>query len=191
MMRPGRSLTRTEIEVWRAVAQTVHTRMPGSALPSRPDRAKPDAARHGALGPAEPPRVPTAPGWSPPTQKNASQPADVERGLRRKIAGGRQPVEAKLDLHGYRQAEAHARLAAFIQQSHREGRRLILIVTGKGRGESANPFEDRGVLRRLVPLWLAEPRLSPLIVAFGEAGRTHGGEGALYIHLRSRRRTQD
>ena len=191
MKRPGRSLTRTEIEVWRAVAETVQKRMAGSALPPRPDRPKPDAARHGALGPADPPRLPTAPGWSPPVQKHAPQPADVERGLRRKIAGGRQPVEAKLDLHGFRQAEAHARLSAFVQQSHREGRRLVLVVTGKGRGESAKPFEDRGVLRRLVPLWLAEPRLNPLIVAFGEAGRTHGGEGALYIHLRSRRRTQD
>lgn len=190
MKRPGRSLTRTEIEVWRAVAETVQKRMPGVHLPARADGPKQAAAKHGALGPAEPPRLPTAPGWSPPAQKHASPPADVERGLRRKIVGGRQPVEAKLDLHGYRQAEAHARLAGFIQHSHREGRRLILVVTGKGRGANG-AFEDRGVLRRLVPLWLAEPRLSPLIVAFGEAGRGHGGEGALYIHLRSRRRTQD
>lgn len=190
MKRPGRSLTKTEIEVWRAVAETVQKRMPGVHLPARPDGPRQAAAKQGALGPAEPPRASTVPGWSPPAQKHAPQPADVERGLRRKIAGGRQPVEAKLDLHGYRQAEAHARLAGFVQQSHREGRRLILVVTGKGRGANG-AFEDRGVLRRLVPLWLAEPRLSPLVVAFGEAGRGHGGEGALYIHLRSRRRMQD
>ena len=114
----------------------------------------------------------------------------MERALRKKLAAGRQPIEAKLDLHGFRQSEAHARLSSFVLQSHRDGRRLVLVVTGKGRSGSGrvDGFEERGVLRRLVPLWLAEPRLSPLIIGFGEAGRGHGGEGALYIHLRNRSR---
>ena len=187
-MKRNRSLTRAEIEIWRAVAETVPTRMPGAVLPARPETPK-----QGALGPVDPPK-PTAPGWSPPPQRHPAQPVDVERGLRRKLASGRQPIEAKLDLHGFRQAEAHARLTSFVMQAHRDGRRLVLVVTGKGRGEGQSEarglFEDRGVLRRLVPLWLAEPRLSPFVVAFGEAGRGHGGGGALYIHLRGRRPTR-
>ena len=180
MKRVGRSLTATDIEVWRAVAETVSHRMPGMIVPS-----KPEAPKRGALGPADAPKAPTSPDWSPPSaQRRSVHPGEVERTLRKRLASGRQEIEAKLDLHGFRQSEAHALVSAFVARSHRDGRRLILVVTGKGRGG----VEDRGVLRRLVPLWLAEPRLSPLIVAFGEAGRGHGGEGALYIHLRNRNR---
>jgi DNA-nicking Smr family endonuclease len=35
-----------------------------------------------------------------------------------------------------------------------------------------------------VPRWLAEPDLRPYIVSFTTAAAKHGGEGALYVHLR-------
>jgi len=40
------------------------------------------------------------------------------------------------------------------------------------------------VLKRNVPRWLDEPDLRPLVVSYTTAAIHHGGEGALYIHLR-------
>jgi DNA-nicking Smr family endonuclease len=46
---------------------------------------------------------------------------------------------------------------------------------------------ERGVLRRNVPRWLAEPDLRSIVVCYTAAAASHGGEGALYIQLRRRR----
>ena len=184
MSRRSRTLTPADIEVWHAVAETIAHRLPGASLP-----AKPEVPRRGALGPALPQPAPTAPGWSPPVPTRiASGPGEVERALRKRVKAGRQAIEASLDLHGFRQGEAHARLQRFITDAHRDGLRMVVVVTGKGRTGSEDG--ERGVLRRLVPLWLAEPRLAPFVVGFGAAARGHGGEGALYVHLRSRTRLE-
>jgi DNA-nicking Smr family endonuclease len=39
-------------------------------------------------------------------------------------------------------------------------------------------------LRRLAPHWLREPDLRSIVLGFEEAGRAHGGSGALYVRLR-------
>jgi DNA-nicking Smr family endonuclease len=44
--------------------------------------------------------------------------------------------------------------------------------------------QERGVLRRLVPQWLAEPELRAIVLSYDTAGARHGGEGALYVRLR-------
>lgn len=178
-MKRERRLTSADVEVWRAVAKTVSYRMPGASLPVRPGPPP-----RGALGPSDArPAASTTAGWSPPPQKHAATPGDIERTLRKRVAKGRQAIDATLDLHGFRQGEAHGRLMSFLAQSQARGHRVVLVVTGKGRSG------EGGVLRRLVPLWLGEARLAPAIVGFGEAGRGHGDEGALYVHLRSRNRT--
>ena len=66
-----------------------------------------------------------------------------------------------------------------------EGKRTLLVVTGKGAGGD-DPYAERGVLRRSVPHWLRMPELRPLVVGFEEAAHHHGGGGALYIRLRRR-----
>jgi DNA-nicking Smr family endonuclease len=70
----------------------------------------------------------------------------------------------------------------------------VLVITGKGRTEDdpTRPFDmadekrGRGVLKRNVPRWLAEPALAPFVVSCATASPRHGGEGALYVHLRRR-----
>jgi DNA-nicking Smr family endonuclease len=91
-------------------------------------------------------------------------------------------IDARLDLHGMTQAEAHAALAHFLRRVQRNGARLVLIITGKGAGAG-----ERGVLRRQVPLWLGLPDLRDAVVGFEEAHTAHGGEGALYVRLRRAR----
>ena len=48
---------------------------------------------------------------------------------------------------------------------------------------------DRGVLKRNVPRWLEEPDVRSIVVSYTTAAIRHGGEGALYVHLRSKDRT--
>lgn len=120
--------------------------------------------------------------------------ADFDSRKARRIAKGRTQIEARLDLHGLRQDDAHARLRHFLHDCHHRGLKHVLVITGKGRVEDdgdapfAAIFERpaRGVLRRNVPRWLAEPDLRTIVVSFTSASVRHGGDGALYVELRRR-----
>jgi DNA-nicking Smr family endonuclease len=107
----------------------------------------------------------------------------LEPRLRQRLSRGRAAVDDTLDLHGYRQDQAHRVLRDFLIRAQARGAKLVLVVTGKGR-TAAEP----GVLRRAVPLWLEAPDLRPVVIGFGEATATHGGSGALYVRLRRKDR---
>jgi len=114
--------------------------------------------------------------------------APLERRLRQRLARGRDEIEARIDLHGLSQREAHAALLSFLRRAQTDGAKIALVVTGKGRGEDARDgATERGVLRRQVPMWLALPEFRPFVVGFDEAHVSHGGEGALYVRLRRAR----
>lgn len=112
--------------------------------------------------------------------------AGIEKRLVKRVARGATGLDARIDLHGMRQAEAHAALNGFIHRAHHEGAKLVLVITGKGGGTDAYG-EERGVLRRLVPHWLADPLMRRLVIGFDSATRGHGGDGALYVRIRRRK----
>jgi DNA-nicking Smr family endonuclease len=126
----------------------------------------------------------TAPPKPPPL-------AQLDRRLKQRVARGREPIEARLDLHGMTQAEAHAELLRFLHRAQSNGIRTVLVVTGKGSSSSRprdyDPDRERGVLRRQVPMWLALPEFRLLVVGFDAAHAGHGGQGALYVRLRRSR----
>jgi DNA-nicking Smr family endonuclease len=100
---------------------------------------------------------------------------------------GKSKPEARIDLHGMTAARAHTALTAFVLRAHAEGRRLVLVITGKGDAEGGGLYpEARGVLRRQVPHWLELPPLGPIILQVTEAHQRHGGSGAFYVYLRRR-----
>ncbi len=144
---------------------------------TKPQHAKKDHA------PAEPPAA---------AKKRAPELNPFDRKNVKKLKRGKIEIEARIDLHGMRQAEAHAALIRFIHGSAAMGRRWVLVITGKGSpsrsrdDDHERPFGEppRGVLKRSVPMWLAEPEVRGLIVSFTEAAVEHGGSGALYVHLR-------
>ena len=103
----------------------------------------------------------------------------IEAPTRQKLAKGRLPIEGKVDLHGLTQVEAHALLLSFLHRAYADGRRHVLVVTGKGLSSGGD-----GVLRRVVPGWFATPPFRALVSGHEEAARRHGGEGALYVRLR-------
>jgi DNA-nicking Smr family endonuclease len=121
---------------------------------------------------------------SPPpgAERNKSE---IGPGLDRRTAlrlkRGQLPIEARLDLHGLTQAEAHRDLASFIARASAAGKRALLIVTGKGTREGG------GVLRAAVPRWLDEPAMRALVLAVTPALPRDGGGGALYLLLRRAR----
>ena len=105
--------------------------------------------------------------------------------MRQRVARGKEAIDARLDLHGLTQSEAHAALLHFLRKASAREARLVLVITGKGaRGEGAG---ERGVLKRQVPHWLALPEFRSLVIGFEDAGVKHGGAGALYVRLRRMR----
>ena len=102
---------------------------------------------------------------------------------RRRLSRGREDVDDRLDLHGLNQAAAFHALIGFLRAAQADGKRLVLVITGKGRSE----YGDSGILRSAVPKWLAGPDFRGFVAGIEEAGRRHGGGGALYVRLRRRR----
>ena len=114
--------------------------------------------------------------------------APIERNLRRRLSKGRADVDAKLDLHGLTQDEAYNTLVAFVHRAVLHHKSLVLVVTGKGgRKSMQSDSYQTGVLRRMVPIWLADPMLRSFVIGFEEAAIGHGGTGALYVRLRRSR----
>jgi DNA-nicking Smr family endonuclease len=112
-------------------------------------------------------------------EKPAPAPAvGLDRRSAQRLKRGQTAIEARLDLHGMIQDEAHPALTRFIAESHAAGRRAVLVITGKGTREGA------GVLRRAVPRWLAEAQCRPYVLAIESAQPRHGGDGAFYVLLR-------
>ena len=119
---------------------------------------------------------------SPPAPPKPSPPwTPLSRRMKRGVASGKHEIAARLDLHGLTQSEAHAALLRFLRNAHDRDARLVLVITGKGRGG------EPGVLRRQVPQWLALPEFRNMVVGFEEAHIGHGGEGALYVRIRRMR----
>ncbi len=142
--------------------------------------------------------VPDAsPTRSEPSHRNvpAFGGSELEPRKIKKISNGRIGIEARLDLHGLRQDEAHMRLRYFVRDCYGRGLKYVLVITGKGREteDAALSFGEmmslppRGVLRRNVPRWLADPELRAMVVGFTSALPKHGGDGAVYIELRRSR----
>jgi DNA-nicking Smr family endonuclease len=170
----SRRLSVGERTLWREITRSIAPLWPDSAgeveaennapppvMTAKPLTAKPPAKR---------PKIESPPALAP-----------LGRRAKQRVARGRDSIDGRLDLHGLTQAEAHGALLRFLHTAQTRGARLVMVITGKGRGG------EGGVLKRQVPLWLALPEFRALIVGFDEAHQRHGGDGALYLRLRKGR----
>ena len=117
------------------------------------------------------------------------QKVKMDMGTFSKLKKGKLEPEASLDLHGMNLEQAYPALLNFIISAHNTQKRLVLVITGKGKNSDpgyAIP-ERSGVLRSQVPIWLKEAKLSNLILQVEQSHRRHGGLGALYVYLRRNR----
>lgn len=183
--RRPRNLSPEERRLWSHVARHVKP-MKGKALPPEPE---PEAKSAVAPAPTMSLASSLAPAPPPPQTKPSLPPlAPVERKTIQALRRGRKDVDSVIDLHGMRQEEAHFALIGFLHRAQNSGHSVVLVITGKGGAAVSNGlFEERGVLRRMVPHWLRLPDLRSLVVGFEESSPQHGGSGALYVRLRRRR----
>ena len=121
---------------------------------------------------------PEAVAGSVSTKKPAGIHHPLEKPVKRKLSRGRLALEARIDLHGLIQSEAHAILLDFLIRAHERGMRHVLVITGKG-----SSMGSEGALKRAVPMWFSKPEYRYLISSYEVAARHHGGEGALYVRL--------
>ena len=192
-----RRLTAEERHLWALVARTVEA-PPGKA-PARSEALPP---------PVAPPKAPSAPAKAKrpaaTEQDMAALMAQLAAGVRhtpaprpapraprhgpealeprrlRRLSRERDPIEARIDLHGFGVWDAEDRLKAFLRRSFDQGLRAVLVVTGKGYG-------GEGQIRRHAQDWLASRDLRDVVAGVSHAARRHGGEGALYVALKRRR----
>jgi DNA-nicking Smr family endonuclease len=176
-----RRLSDDERVLWKGVTRSI-------APLRKPSPQEPDVAAEPMAVVARPkPRgraaVPVA-SIAPPKPAAPPPLAPLTRKAKQRIARGRREIDGRLDLHGMTQAEAHHALFAYLRARQARGCKLVLVITGKG---SPGGGEGRGVLKRMVPLWLGMVEFRDLVIGFDPAGPAHGGEGALYVSLRKGR----
>ncbi len=116
-------------------------------------------------------------------------PVRMDRKTFGKMNRGKLKPEGRIDLHGMTLDRAHAALNRFIMSAHGSGKRLVLVITGKGKDrDEGGPIPVRfGVLRHQVPQWLTTQPLAGVVMQISEAHISHGGGGAYYVYLRRHR----
>lgn len=210
--RSGRRLSDTEHALWRHAASSlkplkgakarVHAALENEpqALSGKHESHAPNLKRGASPARPMPVHVPTTAvvHQPPPPPARKSPPlADFDAKRARKLRSGQVEIDARIDLHGMRQSEAHTALRGFLHACHRKGHSVVLVITGKGAPAGTKPEgpwgdamgrSERGVLRRNVPQWLSDPDLRAIVVSFTAAAIRHGGDGALYVHLRRKLR---
>ena len=187
----GRSLAPEERSLWRNVTKDV--------VPLARENVVPDDGARDIINNSSSDPMPqgVVPGSQMRTQKVATRQAllstpsrgigaggDVFTGgnphIDRRVARGRTPIEATLDLHGHTQLTARRVFETFIGTARARGYRCVLVITGKGDASSG-----KGVLRTRLRDWVNEAGFRDQIIRVSQAHPRHGGGGAFYIFLKA------
>ena len=189
-----RHVTLDEAKLWRAVTKDFKQLSPVGLADDVSDQVPevPTLPLAKSKKSKSPGAAPAPAKTKPPNDRSPL--AGFEPKRARRLASGRLPIDARLDLHGLRQDEARTELLGFLLAAQRQGLKHVKVITGKGSlvasdDEPMRPFSlfdegRRGVLREQVPRWLSEPVFRSLVVSFTVAGRGHGGGGALFVQVR-------
>ncbi|NEX48107.1 Smr/MutS family protein [Pseudotabrizicola algicola] len=199
-MSRRRTLRPDEIDLWQAVTRTARAMHSNAEAVLRPkaDPAPSPVVQQSSTTPTPLPvfqlgeraRKTSSHNLAPSLpQMLASAPLQMDAKAYGKMTRGKLLPEARIDLHGLTLAEAHPDLIRFILNSHAQGLRLVLVITGKGKAKPDHgPIPSRiGALRHQVPQWLRLPPMGAAVLQVTEAHVRHGGSGAYYVYLRRNR----
>jgi len=191
--RPPRNLSAEERALWQRVAdatEALHSSPRKSVsepakMPLRPTqrrtiiRAFSIGEKVSAMPPAR--AVPRDFGETP-----GGAPVWMDRKRYERMKRGKLAPEARIDLHGMTLAQAKPALTDFILRAHASQKRLVLVITGKGRErDQPGPIPVKfGVLKHEVPHWLTSSPLDGMVLQIESAHQRHGGGGAIYVYLR-------
>ncbi|MDD2867098.1 Smr/MutS family protein [Neomegalonema sp.] len=210
MRRKGRITTEEELQLWRAAMRDAEplARRRRSAAPEEPPpeprRPEPPVSRPDLLplpdfsalfgaGPKAPPASAEPPFprrtvvARPFVEPLGPRTPGLDRRTAQRLMKGEKRPEGRLDLHGLTLDHAHLELTLFILAARRAGKRMVLVVTGKGGDYQARALgreAQPGTLREAAPRWLDSPQLKPHVGGVYPAHDRHGGAGALYVYLR-------
>jgi DNA-nicking Smr family endonuclease len=104
----------------------------------------------------------------------------IDRRLTRKLATGKIPVEARLDLHGRSRKEAIKALDGFLAAAVAAGRRCVLVIHGRG----LHSGDDGPTLRDAVRVEMVAGASAAKILACASAPPALGSAGAMVVWLR-------
>jgi DNA-nicking Smr family endonuclease len=181
-----------DFHLWTAVASTVDPlrrkgllKLHGTPLPLPAEEPAPQPSKPPPRKPA--PRQPFLPPYQAPPAPTPRSDKAVDPSIRKKLGRGRIEIDGRIDLHGMTQSEARAALYRYVHARWSRGDRTLLVITGKGAKTDDDyiaAMSERGILRTMLPIWLSEPSLAPMVSGWSVAARGHGGEGAWYVRLR-------
>ncbi|MEQ8370277.1 MAG: Smr/MutS family protein [Alphaproteobacteria bacterium] len=165
-------------------------------------KAAPPAAAKARVKARAVPAAPPPPPPAPPRAAPAGQMLDkrptpgLDRRTAERLRRGMMAVEGRLDLHGLSAVRAETALSHFIERAWLDGKRCVLVITGKGRGADGQAGSggsgrriavNPGVLRAGLPIWLRRPPNDERVLSWTLAQPEHGGTGAFYVLLRRQR----
>lgn len=194
----SRRLSKEEIALWRRVADKAEPMHPERPAPLAEIRDKPGPKRPKPPAPSLPDfkigsragMAASGPVFAPGSGEGSLRtPLHMDKKTHGKMKRGKMVPEGRLDLHGMTLDQAHPALINFILSAQARGKRLVLVITGKGKTRRDDgPIPQRpGLLRHNVPQWLAHPMLAQAVLQVAEAHTRHGGGGAYYVYLRKTR----
>lgn len=193
-----RKLRADELELWLSVAKTAEKLHPSrisaphkatsvkksKSLPSKPHFIEPFSIGQNTKGASIKHDL-----VAPLSERLARQPLAMDSKAFTKMKRGKLSPEGRIDLHGMTVDQAYPALIGFIIQSHAMGRRLVLVITGKGKSTPSDTVIPRqvGILKHQVPQWLRSPAVGNIVMQISESHISHGGSGAYYVYLRKKR----
>lgn len=193
MSRKPRGLRPDEEALWQKVAGTttplsekpVANPLTQSARPKTPEvspKSRVPEFRVGSKTATAPARHDLAPSVS---HRVDAAPLRMNKRTFARMKRGKESPDGRIDLHGMTVAAAHVALTAYLLRSFSEGKRLVLVITGKGRqSKDSGPIPTpKGILRHQLPDWVSQPPLNQIVLQLAQAHQRHGGSGAFYVYL--------
>ena len=110
---------------------------------------------------------------------------NVNRAITRRLHSGEFAIQDHIDLHGQTVESAQTLFDRFFKESIAGGKRMILIIHGRGLSSPADP-----VLKTKVIQWLTAGPWRKWVMAYASARLCDGGAGATYVLLRNRPATK-
>ncbi len=104
---------------------------------------------------------------------------NVNREVAKRLHNGEFSIQGHIDLHGLTVENAREAFENFLKESITAGKRMVLIIHGRGLSSPAKP-----ILKTKVIKWLTAGPWRKRVMAFTSARLCDGGAGATYVLLR-------
>jgi DNA-nicking Smr family endonuclease len=105
----------------------------------------------------------------------------VNRAVAERLHRGEFSIQGHIDLHGLSVENARDVFEDFFKKSIADGKRMVLVIHGRGLSSPAEPILKTNVFK-----WLTTGPWRKWIMAFASARLCDGGAGATYVLLRKR-----